>query len=211
MISHWQQRWEGHPDEACRDVAVFLCAFAVLFSVTWSFLNFHEARPVARRKRSVVDTFSMVLFFVLFSWLVVRRVGVLGGMPPSIKMAALCVGVAVVVIGCVVNVVGRHQLGGTWANQIAIYRDHQLLSRGLFGLVRHPLYASTIWMFLGASLAFWNPAALLSTLGLFIPAMWYRARQEEELLLERFPEYAIYRERTGAFFPKFSLVKGKNP
>ena len=207
----WLERWQGHPERVGRDVVILVCAFAVLFSVAWSFLNYHQNRPVARRQRSVVDTFTMLLFFAGFSFLLGRQIGVLTRVPPAVAGFALFLGLAVVVLGSVVNVLGRHYLGATWSNQISIYRDQRLLTGGLFAWVRHPLYASTIWMFLGAGLAYLNAAAVLATVLIFIPAMWYRARQEERLLTGAFPEYETYRRNTGAFFPRFRTTKGNTP
>lgn len=197
-----QERWRGHPEHLIRDVVVFVSAFAVLFSVAWSFLNYHQQRPVERQKRSIVDTSTMLLFFAAFSCFLGRRIGVISGAPGKLELAAIGLGLALVVVGAFVNVAARHQLGPTWANQIAIYKGHQLITRGLFGWVRHPLYASIIWMFLGAALAYLNYAALLATALVFVPAMHYRARQEEQMLTQTFPEYEIYRRETGEFLPR---------
>lgn len=208
MMRQCFQLWSGHPQYAVRDLTVFACALAALWSVAWSFLNYHGRRPVARRQRSVVDTFTMLLFFGVFARLIGRQIGVITGVPPPVEWMGILAGVALVIGGCVVNVMGRHQLGSTWANQVTVYEGHELQTRGLFGLVRHPLYASIIWMFFGTSLAFFNYAALLATLLVFIPAMHYRSGQEERLLEASFPEYEAYRRRTGRFFPKlFSATR----
>jgi len=202
MMHAWTQRWAGQPEDAVRDVVIFLCALAVLFSVAWSFVNYHGRRPVAHGQRSAVDTFTMLLFFVGFSWLLTHRVGEVQRLPVGVAKVALRLGLALVVVGAGVNVIGRHQLGANWANQIAIYQRHELQTGGAFRLVRHPLYASLIWMFLGASLAHVNWAAGAATVCVFIPAMYYRSRQEERMLISTFPEYGAYRNRIGAFFPK---------
>ena len=70
----------------------------------------------------------------------------------------------------------------------------RLVTRGPFRLVRHPIYVGGTLVFAGLSLAF-SAWALLGTgaLALFWLA---KARHEERLLLERFPEYADYRRRT---------------
>lgn len=195
-------RWSGRPELAVRDVVVFACAFATLFSVAWSFLNYHNRRPVARKKRSVVDTFTMTLFFVGFSTCLSREIGVVRVVSEAVEMGLLLIGLAVVICGCVVNVVGRSQLGSTWSNQISIYDQHKLIVRGMFKLVRHPLYASIIWMFIGASVAYLNYVTFFMTLLIFIPAMCLRARQEEAILVNVFPEYQSYREQTGMFLPR---------
>lgn len=207
MIDLLQHRWQGHPAHSLRDATAFLCAFAVLFSVTWSFLNYHGRRPVARGRRSAVDTSTMLLFFAGYSCLLARNVGALRVASAAWEWAAVIAGLPGVVVGAAVNVLGRWQLGSAWANQIALYEGHELLTRGLFGVVRHPLYASIIWMFLGASVAYLNWACLLATLAVFVPAMHVRARQEEHLLSGAFPQYAAYRRKTGEFFPKLSVTQ----
>lgn len=201
-MNAWIHRWAEQPEIAGRDAVIFLCTLAVLFSVAWSFLNHHGRRPVAHGQRSAVDTLTMLIFFVGFSWLLTHRVGEVRGMSGGLARAALLLGLALVVLGAGVNVIGRHQLGVNWANQIAIYQRHELQTDGTFRWVRHPLYASLIWMFLGASLAHLNWAAGAATALIFIPAMYYRAWQEERMLIHTFPEYVFYQSRTGTFFPK---------
>ena len=100
------------------------------------------------------------------------------------------------------NILGRLSLGRNWANHIKIYSDHVLVSGGVYNIVRHPLYASLIWMFLGASLVYFNYLAFLAIAFVFSPFMYYRAKQEEELLLKEFEEYNAYQQKVGMFFPK---------
>ena len=105
-----------------------------------------------------------------------------------------------IVLGCGVNIAGRLNLGRNWANQVTIYEDQRLVTGVVYRLVRHPLYASLIWMFYGASLVYANVAAALANTLVFVPFMIYRARQEEKLLLKEFKDYAAYRARVGMFF-----------
>jgi protein-S-isoprenylcysteine O-methyltransferase Ste14 len=70
----------------------------------------------------------------------------------------------------------------------------KLVETGPYRLLRHPVYVGGFLFFAGLSLAF-SAWALLLTAGL--GAFWVaKARLEERLLLERFPEYAEYRRRT---------------
>ncbi|MCL2652151.1 MAG: isoprenylcysteine carboxylmethyltransferase family protein, partial [Candidatus Azobacteroides sp.] len=107
-----------------------------------------------------------------------------------------------VILGCYVNVQGRLTLKQNWANQVTIYRHQQFVSGSVYKWVRHPLYASLIWMFCGAALIYGNWLALLSIFVIFVPMMIYRAKQEEKLLCEEFSEYADYQRKTGMLFPK---------
>jgi hypothetical protein len=120
---------------------------------------------------------------------------------PALGCPAAIAGLALVVLGSAVNIMGRFALGRNWGNQVIIYQDHTLVTGGMYRFVRHPLYASLIWMFIGASLVFQNWASLLATLFIFLPAMYYRGKLEEKALIAQFPGYAEYRDRTGMFFP----------
>jgi protein-S-isoprenylcysteine O-methyltransferase Ste14 len=211
MMELWTQRWLGHPGYLARDGLVFACAVATLLSVAWSFLHYHRGRRIVKRQRSAVDTLTMLLFFVVFARLVAQRIGSLANVPAAVKWPALGAGTALVLLGCLVNIAGRHQLGAIWADQVTLYQEHQLRLDGWFRWVRHPLYASTIWMFLGASLAYLNYAALGATCLIFIPAMHYRASQEERLLQEHFPEYLQYQRQTGRFFPRLFRSAPRSP
>jgi protein-S-isoprenylcysteine O-methyltransferase Ste14 len=182
-------------------VTVVLCVLAVMVSVA---INFMEARRggVLQEKRSVVATFSMSLFFLLFYMLLRFRIGELEIENLKLRLVLLALGTAVILTGCVVNILGRFWLKGNWADHIRLYAEQTLVTSGPYKLVRHPLYASLIWMFMAASLIYLNWAGMLSTVMIFVPFMYYRARQEEFMLSARFPEYQEYRGRVGMFFPR---------
>lgn len=181
---------------------VVLCVAAVLAAVAWNFLRARFSGQVAERQRSPVATGTMLLFTFGVYWLISRRIGVLPRPEPAIDIPVVCLGLVLMVVGCAVNLLGRRRLGRNWANQVTVYADQTLVTGGVFGVVRHPLYASLIWMFYGACLIYLNYAALLATTLVFVPAMYYRAKQEEKLLAAQFPEYEAYRRRIGMFVPR---------
>ncbi len=180
---------------------VSFCAAVVLLAVARNFALADRGATVTRERRSVVATGTMLAFFVAVYLIIHYRLGVVR-LPDGLPAAATTlVGLLLVVAGCVVNLLGRFSLAGNWANQAVVYQQHALVTSGVYGWLRHPLYASLIWMFGGAALAFHNLAAMLATLVVYVPAMHYRAALEEALLAERFADYADYRARTGRFVP----------
>lgn len=76
----------------------------------------------------------------------------------------------------------------------------RLVAESIYGLLRHPIYASALWVITGLCLlnGTWQALvfALLAPLGLF---GWVRLVEERELL-ERFPDYDAYRRRVPAFW-----------
>lgn len=198
--------WPVDPVSRFRWVVAMLTALAAAVVVSAVLFNFVVARlerhPVERRRPSLVATGSMTLFFIGFWSLLRFRVGALAVAEPWLRVLLPGLGVAVIVSGATVNILGRIRFGANWANQATVYMTQTLVTDGVFGLIRHPLYASLVWMFLGACLEFANPVAALAVLLVFVPMMIHRARLEERLLEERFPEYAAYRQRVGMLFPR---------
>lgn len=76
----------------------------------------------------------------------------------------------------------------------------RLIRHGIYRRVRHPLYASLMWLSLGWAAWWASPAALLAgvVLAVFLDR---KARHEEIRLRARFPEYAEYARQVRRFFP----------
>jgi len=193
-------------------LAQFTVALSVLVVTLSIVVNFVRAKHhgISQEKRSIVATGTMSGFFLLYYSLIRFQVADIAVSDSCLWLysIALIIGLAMVVVGAAVNVWGRLHLGKNWANQIRIFDNQTLVVTGAYKYVRHPLYASLIWMFIGGSLIYTNPAALLLTLFVFVPFMYYRAKQEESLLKERFPEYADYARKTWMFLPTNPKNKG---
>jgi protein-S-isoprenylcysteine O-methyltransferase Ste14 len=195
----------GTPEKLFHLICVFvvMCStMTVLVAVALDFREFQKRTGVKKEQKSVVETGSMMLFFFLFYLMLRTGRGHVDILTVQLRIAATAIGTLAVVAGCFVNIRGRLNLGKNWSNQIKIYQDHTLVTGGMFGIVRHPLYASLIWMFVGASILYVNFYALLLTLLIFMPFMYYRAKQEEKLLENEFDAYRTYRKKVGMFFPK---------
>lgn len=77
---------------------------------------------------------------------------------------------------------------------IEIQQGQQLVDTGLYGLVRHPMYAGTVLLFLSMPLVLGSLLSFLLMLG-YVPLIVLRIRGEEKLLREELPGYADYMER----------------
>ena len=180
---------------------IMLCVLVIFVAIFINFIS-RNMQKVKSEKRSIVETGTMTLFFLIF-YLVIRfKFGVIGLNNLSARIALIILGLLIIIIGCIVNVKGRLALGRNWANQIKIYANQTFVNEGMYGAVRHPLYASLIWMFYGACLIYLNYTAFLLNTLIFIPFMYYRAKQEEKLLLKQFKNYKNYVLKVGMFFPK---------
>ncbi len=77
---------------------------------------------------------------------------------------------------------------------IEVQEDQKVVDTGLYGVVRHPMYAATVLLFLSMPLVL---GSLLSfaLLLLYIPILAKRIGNEEAVLTEGLEGYAAYRER----------------
>ncbi len=114
-------------------------------------------------------------------------------------------GLGVVFIASAVFVFWRSHvdLGLNWSPSLEIREQHELITRGIYRLIRHPMYASQWLWVLAQPLLLQNwVAGLLGSL-VFVPFYFLRVSAEEKLMLEIFGEkYDAYRQTTGAIFPK---------
>lgn len=92
-------------------------------------------------------------------------------------------------------------LGENYSQDIAIKKDHQLVTKGPFKVIRHPQYLSQILLDIGAATA--TLSFILAPLALVqIPFLFMRANLEDKLLEKHFSEnFKNYKKKTGQIFP----------
>jgi protein-S-isoprenylcysteine O-methyltransferase Ste14 len=96
-----------------------------------------------------------------------------------------------------------HHLGKNLTDTIVTRQKHTLVTTGPYRWVRHPFYVCVGLAILANSLVSANLFVFVAGVVAFT-LLAIRMRKEEMKLLERFGEdYRIYRERTGAFLPRF--------
>ena len=81
-----------------------------------------------------------------------------------------------------------------------IAQAREVVEKGPYRWVRHPLYAGEIVSALGLAVAAGTPAAMGAWIAL-CALQGYRALREEQILLHALPAYRSYRSRTSALVP----------
>lgn len=93
---------------------------------------------------------------------------------------------------------------------MAIEKDHELVERGPFRIVRHPSYPGVLLAFMGLALSPCNWAALLVLLAIGA-AFIHRMNVEEDALSSALgPRYAEYMKRTRRLVPFVYRDRPKN-
>lgn len=153
---------------------------------------------------------SRLILFIQFSLLAVFAIVAVSSGRHSIFPEERIVGVLLLLAGAAVlvaAVVAYRKTMGTLRVKVAPDpAEHGgLITSGIYSKIRHPFYAATPLMLTGAALLVQRPWCVTVVI-CTTPLLYWKSSYEEQLLVEKFPEYPAYRRRTGRFFPR--LTKG---
>ena len=124
---------------------------------------------------------------VMPSWL--RWLGVVGAMSSVLLVAWI-----------------HRTLGRQYAAELAIQKDHALVTSGPYVRTRHPMYTALNLFSFSLALTTSNLLVLFFAVLVIVPFPWI-TRMEEKVLLETFGEdYREYMRRTGRFFPRIRSI-----
>ena len=94
-------------------------------------------------------------------------------------------------------------LGLNWSPTLEIREKHELITRGIYSVIRHPMYASQFVWSIAQPLLLQNWIVGFSSILVFVPFYFLRVRGEEQLMLEQFgDQYRTYMQKVGGVFPK---------
>jgi len=139
--------------------------------------------------------FFLPLFYSATSWLDSANY--------SLPVWAGWLGVILMLFALLVFWRSHKDLGLNWSPSLEIRTEHKLITNGIFGYIRHPMYASQwIWV-IAQPLLLHNWLAGFLDLFVFIAFYFLRVRAEEKMMLDTFGDkYREYMKKTGAVFPK---------
>ena len=127
-----------------------------------------------------------------------QRVGYFGGGSSVFPI----LGIIVIICGLLIRWIAIFSLKRQFTVDVAITKDHRIISEGIYRFVRHPAYAGSILSFLGLGLCFANVISLLLIFPPICAAFLYRIRVEEKALVDAFgDEYIRYCESTRRLVP----------
>lgn len=109
--------------------------------------------------------------------------------PPAISVAGNVLLVIGLVLVALVIVQNSHA-----AVTVRVEEGQQLVSTGLYGLVRHPMYTCNAFLYTGTALAlgsYWGVVFVIPTLLMFV----MRIRDEEKMLQEELDGYCEYMQK----------------
>ena len=174
----------------------------LIFAAVWLVGALSAKRTIYRESIAERARYSLPLvigYFLLikssslpppFVWLIIPHT------PSSIWVGAL-----MCISGLLFAVWARVILGRNWSGVITLKEGHELIERGPYRIVRHPIYTGILTMFAGTAVAIGYFGGFIGLLLLFV-SFWMKLKREEDLMLKHFPEeYSAYQHRVKRIIP----------
>jgi protein-S-isoprenylcysteine O-methyltransferase Ste14 len=174
----------------------------IVFVATWLLAALSTKRTVYRESRAQRLSY-WVLLLVSYLLLVHGR-----QLPYPLNFRVLSHAAPVAWCGAFLCIAGlglalwaRVILGRNWSGIVTLKEGHELVERGPYRFVRHPIYTGILTMFFATAIVLGHIAGFLGSLLMFA-SFWIKLGHEERLMLQQFPDrYAAYQKRAKRIIP----------
>ncbi len=183
----------AHPARAGAVVAIVVLSIAAMFTSG----NLSSGRREDTKNRWIF--FPILILSLVMGWLPAytdrREIWTIDG------DVVRYLGLAMFVVGSLFRLLPVFVLGRRFSGLVAIQEGHELVTGGLYRVIRHPSYLGLLLGLFGWALVFRSAIGVLVSV-LIIPPLVARMNSEEALLESEFGEqYSDYRRRTWRLLP----------
>jgi len=133
----------------------------------------------------------LVMFFVPFEYILFGR---------TLNPVLFGIGITICLLATFIRVKGQLDLKNGFSTRIEKQEGHELVTTGLYGLIRHPLYLAIILFMVGSCLMLSAQFSWIVAL-VCIFTLKVRIDREEEFLSQNFEGYKAYQQRTKKIIP----------
>jgi protein-S-isoprenylcysteine O-methyltransferase Ste14 len=184
------------------DVQHCINAVWLLVAIYWV-VGAVRAKPTVKRESTLSSALHVVMgcAAVLLVWNPTTGIGYLGYRLTSAAAWVQWLGLAVTVCGCGFAIWARACLGSNWSAMVTVKQNHELILRGPYRVVRHPMYSGFLLALAGTAIAVGEIRAFIG-LGLAFITFFMKSAAEERFMREEFSdEYARYSRRVRRLVP----------
>ena len=171
----------------------------ILFCVIWLLASFWTKQSIYKDRRGFWR-YSLPLFVGAYLIFSARRFSdplTSRVIPESLEW----VGVALCVAGLLFCVWARFTLGRNWSGMVTFKGGHELITRGPYAIVRHPIYTGLLMMILGTVIGYGHIVGIIGLPFVFW-GLWIKLHLEEKLMLKEFPDqYSAYQRQVKRIIP----------
>jgi protein-S-isoprenylcysteine O-methyltransferase Ste14 len=181
--------------------AHFITSSWSLFILIWV-VSALFVKPTAERQswagRLATFAFLTLAFMLLLGKISLRSLNTrIWPSGPALRILA-CI---ITALGLAVSAWSRFTLGPNWSATVTYREGHELIQRGPYRFVRHPMYTGFLLMVAGTAVNLGNVDSL-AALTICCLGSWWKLSTEEDMLTKHFPDsYPRYKCHTKALLP----------
>ena len=111
-------------------------------------------------------------------------------------------GLVLTAVGVGISIWARVSLGANWSGVVTLKDGHELVRKGLYRWIRHPIYTGILLAMIGTAMIKGHLRGWMGFL-VVLAAFYFKARREEGFLRQEFGDgFEEHAKRTGMFLPK---------
>jgi protein-S-isoprenylcysteine O-methyltransferase Ste14 len=133
----------------------------ILFAINWLIAAFWTKRSVYKESQRLSDPLNLRVI-------------------PHVD-ALVWTGVVLCIAGLTFCIWARFTLGRNWSGIVTFKGGHELITRGPYALVRHPIHTGLLTMFIATVIVLGHVAGIIAMPLVFV-GLWIKLRYEEKLL-----------------------------
>ena len=174
----------------------------LIFMAVWLLAAISTKRSVYRESRAQRLRYSILLIAGYFLLIRDHRLAypLRARVIPRMEIIAWA-GVVLCLAGLSFCIWARAILGRNWSGAVTLKEEHELIERGPYRLVRHPIYSGLLAMFLATAIVLGHVGGIIGLVLVFI-SFWIKLSDEERVMLKQFPDqYAAYQHRVKRIIP----------
>lgn len=173
-----------------------------ILSTFWIISAFFQ-KPVAKTKRPNLASRIIVLLLFIVPFILALKHDFYPSYIVIVKQSLTTdiISIFLCILGLFTAIWARITLAGNWSGRVVFKKGHELVQKGPYQFVRHPIYTGVLSMFFGTALAIGKFGVFVGFLILFI-GLWIKLRQEENLMITYFGnKYIDYKKKVKALIP----------
>ena len=185
-------------EQALRGALFFWTVFVAVWLVMVLRLKRAKQRETSRQRMQ-----HLLPVFIGFWLLLGRDWGVLDGRLLPRTPSVPWLGLVLTAMGVGISIWARVSLGANWSGAVTLKDDHELIRKGLYRWIRHPIYTGILLAMMGTALIRGQLRCWVGLL-MVLAAFYFKARREENFLRQEFGAgFEEHAKRTGMFLPKW--------
>ena len=195
-------QWDWLTPQAAMDWALRLW---ILLMLVWVVLMLGMKR--AKKRERWDERLRYLLLLLVGAWLIFGTRSELGALNYRVlpnELVVWGIGLALTAIGVGIAIWARLSLGANWSGTVTLKNEHELVRKGLYRWIRHPIYTGIALGMFGSAIIRVYLIGLIGA-GLILLGFYIKARKEESFLREEFGAgFEEHAQQTGMFLPKWT-------